>query len=84
MQYQIRFKPKAEKELAKLPQKNRIKINLTIAQLINNPLAGKKLQGEYANYYSLRVWPYRVIYTIIKKQLLIVVIYIGHRQGIYK
>ncbi|MBU4299512.1 type II toxin-antitoxin system RelE/ParE family toxin [Patescibacteria group bacterium] len=33
--------------------------------------------------YSYRVWPYRIIYRIYKNLLLIIVIRIGHRQGVY-
>ncbi len=35
--------------------------------LREDPFAGKKLQGELYGLYSLRVWPYRIIYSIEKR-----------------
>ncbi|MBP9850444.1 MAG: type II toxin-antitoxin system RelE/ParE family toxin, partial [Candidatus Peribacteraceae bacterium] len=34
--------------------------------------------------YTLRVWPYRIIYKFEKQQLTVYVLEIGHRQGVYK
>lgn len=36
------------------------------------------------NEWSLRVWPYRIIYQIKNKELVILIIKVGHRQGIYR
>jgi mRNA-degrading endonuclease RelE of RelBE toxin-antitoxin system len=49
-----------------------------------NPFFGKPLHGKYAGQYSVRVWPYRIIYKIYKSELLILVIEFDHRQGAYK
>jgi len=49
-----------------------------------DPFVGKKLKGEYENQYSYRVWPYRIIYEIRKNELVVLVIRVGHRQGVYK
>ncbi|MDD4961820.1 MAG: type II toxin-antitoxin system RelE/ParE family toxin [Candidatus Marinimicrobia bacterium] len=48
--------------------------------LVNNI---KKLQGNYRNYYRLRVGNYRVIYSLEKARLLILIIRIGHRKEVY-
>lgn len=83
MKYQIKFKPKAEKELEKIPKKDKDRILASIVGLAQDPFIGKKLKGEYEGYYSIRVWPYRIIYGIFAKDLLVVIIRIGHRQGVY-
>jgi mRNA-degrading endonuclease RelE of RelBE toxin-antitoxin system len=57
---------------------------MRIDVLAENPLSGKPLQAEYEGLYSLRVWPYRIIYKILKQKLIIEVIEIKHRQGAYK
>jgi len=44
-----------------------------------DPFIGKKLSGEFEGHYSVRVWPYRVVYKIYKNELLVLVIRIGHR-----
>lgn len=84
MEYQIRFEPGAKKELAKIPKKYQGKILCILPDLAKNPFQGKKLQGKLEGVYSYRVWPYRIIYKIYKTQLLIIIIHIGQRQGVYK
>lgn len=81
--YHLRYRPRAEKDLAKLPTKDRLRVTLAISALSLNPFIGKKLDGKYTGFYSLRVWPYRIIYYVYKKELLVLVIRIGHRQGVY-
>lgn len=81
--YQVRLKPSAEKSLAKLPQKDQWRIQITLVGLATDPFMGKKLQGEYKGYWSVRVWPYRIIYTIHKQSLFVIIVAIGHRQGVY-
>lgn len=82
--YQLRLKPSAEKSLAKLPKRDQQRVGLALLGLNRDPFVGKKLQGEYKGYYSIRVWPYRVIYVVIRSELVVIVIAIGHRQGVYR
>lgn len=84
MAYRVKLKPRAEKELNNLPQTDYYRVMAVLASLTVNPFSGKKLAGEYKGYYAIRVWPYRIIYRIYKKDLTILVIRIGQRQGIYK
>ncbi len=83
MPYTVRIKPKAEKYLEKIPDDYKWKIKVALVSLQNDPFLGKKLFGKYKGQYSINLWPYRIIYEIYKHQLLIIVINIGHRQGIY-
>lgn len=84
MKYEIRFTPKAEKELNKLSLKYKEQILIAVENLSDNPFIGKKLKGKFKEYYSIRVWSYRIIYTIYKQDLLIIVIRVGGRKDIYK
>lgn len=84
MEYQLKIKPRAEKDLNNLPRKDYYKILAVLTRLAKDPFSGKKLEGEYRGYYSIRAWPYRVIYQILKKELVVLVIRIGQRQGVYK
>jgi len=54
-----------------------------LAAITRDPYAGKKLHGKNKNFYSIRIWPYRMIYRIAKDRSLIIVTRIGHRQGVY-
>jgi len=76
--------PTAQKDLKSLPKTEKVKVKKKIAILENKPYSGKKLGGEFYGAYSLRAWPYRIIYTIHKKQQKIFIVSISHRQGAYK
>lgn len=82
--WQLRFEEKAKKDLNKIPLQYQKRIYSVLPILQTNPYAGKKLEGELKGFYGYRVWPYRIIYKIFKKILLIFIVRVGHRQGIYK
>lgn len=84
MAFTLKIKPKAEKGLDKFPEVYRVRIRQTLRDILSDPFCGKKLHGERKGQYSVRVWPYRIIYTIEKKELLIVVIDVDHRGSVYK
>lgn len=83
MAFRVVLKPSAEKAFAKLPRPARLRLLAVLAVLQRDPWRGKKLAGKYRGLYSLRVWPYRIIYIIIRQELLVIIIRIGHRQGVY-
>ncbi len=78
----VLLKKRAEKDLLKLEKEARDRVVKKLTDLGQDPYIGKALQGEYNNYFSLRSWPYKIIYTIGKEE--IVIHSIGHRQGSYK
>lgn len=84
MQYQVVLPKRVQKDLDKIDPKFVSKIKMALNALSGNPFIGKKLEGHFDNLYSYRVWPYRIIYEIIKKDLVVLVIRIGHRQSVYK
>lgn len=84
MKWEIRLEKRAQKELDKIPIQYQKRILAILPIIADDPFVGKKLEGELSGLYSYRVWPYRVIYKIYKKQLLILIIRVGHRQGTYK
>jgi len=82
--YQVVVKKCANKALQKIDRRYKDRILRAIWFLAHDPYLGKPLQGEFYGRYSLRVWPYRIIYRIYKDQLIIHVLSIGHRQDVYK
>ena len=82
--YRVILKRQAKKQLEKLGKKEQRKIKQAIDFLSADPFSGKKLTGEHKGEYTLRAWPYRIIYTIAKKKVTVFVLAIGHRQGVYK
>jgi len=84
MKFKVIVSNEARKNFRKIPQPWKKKISLYLDMLSFDPHIGKKLEGRYKNCYSIRVWPYRIIYTIKRKELIIEVIEIGSRGRAYK
>ena len=82
--YRILYKETARRALKKIPKKWQARLVKAIDGLKHEPFQGKKLQGELHGLYSLRVWPYRIIYQVKVHEVTIFILTIGHRQGIYK
>ncbi len=79
MEYRIRVKQRAEKELKKLPKRDHDRVLIVISSLVNNPYRGKKLKGEQKDYYAIRFWPYRIVYRIYKQEHILIIGRIAHR-----
>ena len=82
--YRVILSRSAEKDLSQINKKYKPHIFAALFDLRKDPYLGKKLRGKFQDYYSLRVGLYRIIYKIYKRELNILVIRIGHRQGIYR
>ena len=81
--YEVIFSKKAKKQLSKLEKDIRERIVSALERIRIRPEAYvKKLVGDPG--YRLRVGDYRIILDIQKDKLIILVIKIGHRKGIYK
>ena len=74
----------ALKQYERLPKKDQTKILKKLHALERNPHSGKKLTGELKDIYSLRAWPYRILYGINVIEKRIEVHKIAHRQGAYR
>lgn len=74
----------SEKEFEKLPKVEKKKVLKKLKSIQLSPLLGKPLTGELKSLYSVRAWPYRIIYELIKDDKTIVVHKIQHRQGVYR
>jgi len=82
--YKIQIKPSAKKELGKLPKKELQKVVNKIRSLSSNPrpTGCEKLSDE--EKYRIRQGNYRIVYSIEDKQLIVIVVKIGHRKDVYK
>jgi len=84
MKFQVIVAKKLQKRIDKLQKPDRIRIARCLINLSVDPFLGKKLQGDHLGRYSIRLWPYRIVYNIYKEKRIILVIEFGHRQGVYK
>ena len=84
--YQLTYLKRAEKALIAMPRTTGLLIREKLRQLTNDPHASNnnvtKLQGREG--YRLRVGDWRVIYEIRDDRLIVMVLDIGPRGGIYK
>jgi len=82
--FAILFTRQAKRQVEKLDPSFRKIVARAIKSLAANPVKGKPLAYDLAGLYSLRTSDYRIIYRIKEKELLIIVVAVGHRREIYK
>lgn len=83
MDYKVVLPERVASDLARIQKKYRDQIYVALKGLEKSPFLGKKLWGQYEKYRSLRVGEYRIIYQVRAPKLMVLVIKIGNRQGIY-
>lgn len=84
MQYHVELSRDAQKSLANTDLPLRGKILRVLDALAGNPFIGKKLHGELKEYWAIRAWPFRIIYKIKRKQLVVFVLMVKHRKDAYR
>lgn len=84
MSYAVRIKRSAAEELARIPQRDRLRIAHAIDGLSEQPLAGSPLRGELRGLRRVRVGNYRVVYEVLERSLVVLVVRIAHRQEVYR
>jgi mRNA interferase RelE/StbE len=88
MAWTIEFDPMARRELEKLdkPISDRILkfLHERVAALDDPRKIGERLQGTLRQFWKYRVGDYRLICSLKDERLVVVVVRIGHRRGIYK
>ena len=85
MTYQIKLAKAAEKNLDKLDKSIRERIiDFLYIKVAANPLLNREpLQGNKKGLWRYRVGDYRIICEMKNKELVVLVIDIGHRKEIY-
>ena len=82
----VRLTSSFERDLAKLPTQVEAKILEALKTLESNPFGPspkiKKLKGQGIGQWRLEIWPYRVRYDVVVKE---VILYrVRHRKDIYR
>jgi len=87
VKYAFRWRERAVRQLRTIPQPAALTILQALTPLGDDPRRPdanvKKLTG-YEDRYRLRVGDYRVIYDVTDKELVILVVGVGHRREIYR
>jgi mRNA-degrading endonuclease RelE of RelBE toxin-antitoxin system len=71
----------AWKEIARIPLPWRARVINILDVLAQNPFIGAPMKEKYRGKYKIRIWPYRIIYSIDKKARIINILEAGHRGG---
>jgi mRNA interferase RelE/StbE len=83
MAYEIRWLPIAYKQFLKLDRTIQKRISKKLDYVREDPFSSVTRPVGF-NAYKLRVGDYRVILTIEKNTLVILILKVGHRHFIYK
>ena len=83
--YDIEISQTAERQLKKLPRREQRRVLAAVVALGDEPVprGSRKLTG-YDDVFRIRVGRYRVIYSVAKKKLIIIVLKIGQRKDVYR
>lgn len=85
MIYRVEVAPAAARQLRKLDQQARRRVQAAVELLAQEPRPGgaKKLVGGQGEW-RVRTGDYRIVYEIHDQVLVILVIAIGHRRDVYR
>ena len=84
MQWSVKIKQSALKELSGITKSDRLRIIAAIDDLGLNPYRGSALKGDLKGLRRIRIGSYRVIYEIREAELVVLVVAAGHRRNIYR
>jgi len=83
--FEIQFKKSVKKDLQKLSKAAQKQVLDNIQRnLTKDPYQGNALSGEFKGLYRWRTGHIRAMYAIQNKQLIILVLKIGHRTDVYR
>ena len=79
----ILYKSSVSRDRKKIDRRSAERILREIrTTLVDNPRVGEALIGEFKGLFKLRIGDYRVIYTLVEGDVL--VLRIGHRRRVYQ
>ena len=81
--YRILIKKSAAREIEGIEKKDRIRIIEKIRSLAKDPYppGSKKLSGQ--EKFRIRQGNYRILYQVIRNELIVHVVKVGHRSKVY-
>lgn len=86
MAYRVDIKRSARKAIDRVPQKKaRQRVEDRIAALTDDPRPAdsRQLQGELGVYRRVREGAYRIVYEVRDEELVILVVLVAQREGVY-
>jgi mRNA interferase RelE/StbE len=85
MPYRLILKPGAEDDLKRLDRIQATRIVKKLQWLAQNAplIQHEPMKGNWGGFYRYRVGDYRIIYSLLHTEALIVIEVIGHRSDVY-
>ncbi len=83
--YEVEISRTAERQLKRLPPEDRQRVARAVAMLAiePHPRGVRKLAG-YDDVFRVRTGRYRIIYSVDKAKLIVLVLKFGHRKNVYR
>lgn len=83
--FRVELSATAERQLRKLERNDQVQVVGAIQRISTNPRprGSRKLRG-YEDVFRIRTGVFRIIYSIEKGRLLIIILKLGHRKDIYR
>ena len=83
--YEVRLLVTARRQLLRVPAQIRSRVGNAIRGLAADPRpSGCQKLASGTDYYRIRVSDYRVLYEVRDRDVLVLVIKIGHRREVYR
>lgn len=82
--YRLLIKPSAAKEIESLPKQDRGRIVAKITSLSRDPKPPSCEKLSWHDQYRLRQGNHRILYEIQDRDLIVVVVKVGHRRDVYR
>jgi mRNA interferase RelE/StbE len=84
MTHSVEFAPLARRQMKKLPREIQMRIIERVEELASNPRpAGVKKLVSEDNLCRVRVGEYRAVYQIRDRELIVLIVKVGHRREVY-
>ena len=80
----IELSTSARKSVRKLSKKDQVLVYTVLETLQSNPTPPKSLKLRGRDGYRIRVGDLRIIYTVQRGKLLVLILDVGHRREIYR
>jgi mRNA interferase RelE/StbE len=82
--YRVEFTPKARKQINALDQTVRRRVDAALLKLEGDPFHSGTIALQGVHGYRVRVGDYRVLYTVDRGRVLVMVVGVGHRREAYR
>jgi mRNA interferase RelE/StbE len=83
--YSLEVSATAEKQLRRVPRADQVRILRAVAALADEPHPARcRKLATYEDVFRIRVGTYRVIYSVERSRVVVILLKIGHRKDVYR